>query len=43
MKTRHQPNEERIVTGCDTPLSIFTVAPGQTVVYRPDEMWIEET
>lgn len=41
MATREQPNEERIIVSCDTYLSVFRVQPGQMVVYRPDELWIE--
>ena len=41
MKTYEQPNEERIIVSCDSYVSIFHVQPGQTVVYRPDELWIE--
>lgn len=41
MATRGQPNEERIIVSCDTYLSIFHVEPGQVVIYRPDELWIE--
>lgn len=41
MQTRNQSNEEQILVGCDNSLSIFRVEPGQVVVYRPDELWIE--
>jgi hypothetical protein len=40
MATRGQPNEERVVVGCDISLSIFHVQPGDTVFYQPDELWI---
>ena len=41
MLTRGQPNERRTIVSCDITLSVFDVAPGQTVVYQPDELWIE--
>jgi hypothetical protein len=35
------PNEQRLIVSCDNTLSVFQVQPGQTINYRPDELWID--